>query len=62
MKAWLSERNLAYIIRDIAVDSTALDELERLGHMTTPVTVIDGEVVVGFDRARLEELTGGSGG
>jgi len=24
--------------------------------MTTPVTVIDGEVVVGFDRQKLEEL------
>jgi len=31
-----------------------LAELEKLGYMTTPVTVIDGEVVVGFDRARLE--------
>ena len=25
--------------------------------MTTPVIVIDGEVVIGFDRKRLEELT-----
>ena len=24
--------------------------------MTTPVTIIDGEVVVGFDRKKLEEL------
>ncbi len=29
-------------------------ELERLGTMTTPVTVVgDDEVVVGFDRERL---------
>ncbi len=26
--------------------------------MTTPVTLVDGEVVVGFDRARLERLLG----
>jgi hypothetical protein len=26
--------------------------------MTTPVTVIDGEVVVGFDRSKLERLLG----
>ena len=31
-------------------------ELITIGVMTTPVTVIDGEVVVGFDRKRLEEL------
>lgn len=50
--------------RNIAADTAAMDELTRLGHMTTPVIVIDGvidgevEVVVGFDRARLEALLG----
>ena len=28
----------------------------KIGVLTTPVTVIDGQVVVGFDRKRLEEL------
>ncbi len=37
-------------------DQQALDELSRLGYMTTPVTKIDGEVVVGFDQKRLEAL------
>ena len=36
-------------------DPTAMAELVTIGVMTTPVTVIDGEVIVGFDRARLEE-------
>ena len=35
-----------------------MTELERLGYATTPVTVIDGEVVVGFDRKRLAALLG----
>jgi pseudouridine-5'-phosphate glycosidase len=30
--------------------------LKKLGVMTTPVTVIDGEIVVGFDQAKLEQL------
>ncbi len=34
----------------------AMRELVKIGVMTTPVTVIDGEVVVGFDQKRLEEL------
>lgn len=33
-----------------------MDELERLGVATTPVTVIDGEIVIGFDRRRLAML------
>jgi len=31
-------------------------ELVEIGSLTTPVTVIDGEVVVGFNRKKLEEL------
>lgn len=31
-------------------------ELEELGYMTTPVTVIDGQIVVGFDPKRLDAL------
>jgi hypothetical protein len=33
-----------------------MNELIKIGVLTTPVTVIDGEVVVGFNRKRLEEL------
>ena len=39
-------------------DKSAMDELIKIGVLTTPVTVFDGEVVVGFDRARLEKLLG----
>ncbi len=42
--------------RNIAADEAALNDLEKLGYMTTPVTVIDGEVVVGFDAPKLRSL------
>lgn len=42
----------------MAEDPAAMAELEKLGYMTTPVTVIDDQVVVGFARDRLEELLG----
>ncbi len=35
-----------------------MDELMRLGVATTPVTAIDGEIVVGFDQKRLAALLG----
>ena len=56
MKEFLSRKGIAYIERDISRDEQALDELSELGYMTTPVTKIDGEVVVGFDQKRLEGL------
>ena len=56
MKEFLSQRNVPFVERDIAEDETALAELEQLGVMTTPVTLIDDEVVVGFDRERLNAL------
>jgi len=33
-------------------------ELQKLGYGATPVTIIDGAVVVGFDRGKLERLLG----
>ena len=60
VKEFLSQNNIAFTDRNIAADETALTELEKLGYMTTPVTVIDGDVVVGFDRAKLENLLQGS--
>ncbi len=44
---------------DVINDQTAMDELMEIGVMTAPITVIDGEVVVGFDRKKLEELLAG---
>ncbi len=42
--------------RDIAADPAALAELEKLGYRTTPVTLVDSEVVVGFEPEKLAEL------
>lgn len=58
VKEFLSQNNIGFLERNIAADDTALQELEKFGYMTTPVTVIDGEVVVGFDRPKLERLLG----
>ncbi len=56
VKEFLSQHNIAFTDRNVAKDETALAELEKLGYMTTPVTLIDGQVVVGFDREKLEKL------
>jgi len=56
VKEFLSQNNIEFTDRNIAADQTALAELEKLGYMTTPVTVVGGEVVIGFDRAKLEKV------
>jgi hypothetical protein len=42
----------------VTEDPAAMRELEELGLFSTPITVINDEVVVGFDKAKLEELLG----
>ena len=56
VKEFLSQNKIEFMDRNIATDETALSELEKTGYMTTPVTMIDGEVVVGFDLTKLRTL------
>jgi glutaredoxin 3 len=56
VKEFLSQKNVQFVERDVSQDQSALSELEALGTMATPVTVIDGQAVVGLDKARLEQL------
>jgi glutaredoxin len=57
-KEFLSRHGIAFEERDVSKDDTALEELQKRGLMTTPVTLIDEEVVVGFDEKRLSVLLG----
>ncbi len=55
-KAWLSEKGIKFSERNIIEDETALDELAELGVFSTPATLIDGELVIGFDRKKIKAL------
>lgn len=56
VKEFLSQKNVSYVERNVAEDEKALEELTALGYMTTPVVKIDDQIVIGFDRVRLEVL------
>lgn len=58
MEEFLIQHGIPFQARNVAEDSAAMEDLERLGVMSTPVVVIDGEIVVGFDRKRLAALLG----
>jgi glutaredoxin len=57
-KEFLRKHNVAFTDRDVTADVTAFAELEKLGVMTTPVVVVDGETVIGYDVRRLSALLG----
>lgn len=54
----LESRGQPFVERDIDRDPAARKELLDLGANGTPVTVIDGEVVVGYDEESIDELLG----
>jgi glutaredoxin len=56
VKEFLSQNKIEFVNRDITADESALAELQKTGYMTTPVTLVDGEVVVGFDLPKLRTL------
>lgn len=63
VKSFLSQKGVKYTEYDVSVDRAAAEEMVRkTGQMGVPVITIDNEVVVGFDRARLEQLLSAVGG
>jgi glutaredoxin len=57
-KEFLSRNGINFRERDVISDEAALDELQKRSLMTTPVTLVDDEAVIGFDSARLARLLG----
>ena len=53
---YLSRHGVQFTARDIRADREALKELLELGSRGTPTTLVDGEMVIGFDRQRLDRL------
>ncbi len=58
-KEYLSQKGIEFQERDIAEDLGALADLKKLGYMTTPVIVIDGSVIVGFDADKIDQALQG---
>ena len=55
-KQYLDHLGVAYTIRDVDSDPSAMEELRAKvnGASGIPVTDIDGEIIRGFDRAKLD--------
>lgn len=59
LKSYLSQRDISYTDYDVSIDENARKEMVDLtGQMGVPVVLIDNEVVIGFDKDRINELLG----
>jgi glutaredoxin len=57
---FLSDSGIPFTARDVAKDAGAIEELLAWtgGVRGTPVIVVDGQVLRGFDRGKLSRLLG----
>ncbi len=55
-KEYLNDKGIDYTEKNVQTDPSARKELMQMGHMGVPVIVVDGEEIVGFNKAKLEEL------
>ena len=57
MKEYLSQKGVSYVEYDVAADrDKAKEMIEKTKQMGVPVIIIDDEIVVGFNQAKLDEL------
>jgi glutaredoxin 3 len=58
-KRYLRDRGIRFRDVDVSRDmAAARDLIRRSGQMGVPVIDVDGRLVIGFDRARLDRLLG----
>lgn len=57
VKRFLTEKGISFTDHDVATDLEARKEMvAKSNQMGVPVLDIDGTIVVGFNRAKIEEL------
>lgn len=56
VKEYLKQKDVPYTEKNISTDAQARKELISKGYMGVPVILIGDETIVGFDKARLEQL------
>jgi glutaredoxin-like YruB-family protein len=56
-KEYLDSKKIAYTDIDVSKDQVKAQEMiDKSGQMGVPVIDIDGKIVVGFDREKIDEL------
>jgi len=57
VKEYLSQHGVNFEEKDISVDEDALEEMgRRAKQAAVPTLIVDGKVIVGFDKNRLNRI------
>ncbi|MDO8571458.1 MAG: glutaredoxin family protein [bacterium] len=58
-KKYFQENNIEYTEKDVSVDMAAREEMtNKTGQLGVPVIEVDGNLIIGFNKAKLAELLG----
>ena len=58
-KEFFKEHNIEFQEFDVFTDTKARQEMiEKTGQLGVPVTDIDGQIVIGFERGKIKQLLG----
>ena len=59
LKSYLNQKGITFTNIDVSSDAQSLEKMISLsGQMGVPVINIDGEIVVGFDKEKIDKLLG----
>lgn len=57
LKEYLKSHNIEFEDVDVSQDQAALQELqEKTGALAVPVMDVDGEIIVGFDKPKIDQI------
>jgi len=56
VKEYIKEKGYEYEEKNVSLDKDAKKELLSMGYMGVPVIFVDDDVVVGFNRSKLDEI------
>ena len=57
LREYLTKRNIEFTNIDVSKDEKELDKMVKdSGQLGVPVVDIDGEIIIGFDKKKIDEL------
>jgi len=57
LKEYLDKHNIEFVDIDVSKDEKELDKMIKdSGQMGVPVVDIDGEIIIGFDKQKIDQL------
>lgn len=58
-KEFFKQNNVSFVEKDVVVDLQAREAMvKKSGQLGVPVIDVDGNIVIGFDRRKLQQLLG----